>query len=358
VHAGRSSGFGKISNYHKHSGNSLHRRSLWPVDRTQCEQGNVVILSAEDDPADTIRPRLEAAGADLSKIIILDGVVRHADGSRRAISLTSDLEKLGATLAEIGDVALVVIDPITAYLGDADSHNNANMRALLAPLTDLAEKHRTAMLCVSHLTKGEGTEAMMRVQGSVAFVAAPRAAFLIAKDRENEMRRLFLPIKNNIGDDRTGLAFELQSAQVDSPAGMIDTCRVLWHAEPVTITADELMRPDGDESGQTATEEAVEWLRGLLTDVESLDRREIIEAAEKAGFAERTIYRARKDLGVVFAQSGFGKQKRSIWKLPDSPNVANDPQSCQTNSNGKNGDVGKNEECVSEDDAEVFEGDA
>ncbi len=87
----------------------------WPVDRTHCERGNVVILSAEDDPADTIRPRLEAADADLSRVIILDGIVRHADGSGRAISLASDLDRLGATLAEIGDVALVVIDPITAY---------------------------------------------------------------------------------------------------------------------------------------------------------------------------------------------------------------------------------------------------
>ncbi len=100
------------------------------------------------------------------------------------------------------------------------------------------------------------------------------------------------------------------------------------------------------------------FARGLLTDAENLDRREIIKAAGKAGFAKWTIYRGRKHLGVVVVQSGFGKQKRSIWKLPDSPNVAKDAQSCQRNSDGKNGEVGKNEARVLEDDAEYFEVDA
>jgi hypothetical protein len=79
---------------------------------------------------------------------------------------------------------------------------------------------------------------------------------------------------------------------------------------------------------------------------------------KKASFAKRTIYRARKQLGVVVVQSGFGKDKRSIWKLPNSPNVANDPQSCQTDCGGKNGEVGKNEARVLEDDAEYFKVDA
>jgi hypothetical protein len=79
-----------------------------------------VILPGELDPADTIKPRLEAAGAYLSRVIILDGCVRHADDSGCAISLKADVNRFGATLAEVADMALVVIDPITAYLGDVD----------------------------------------------------------------------------------------------------------------------------------------------------------------------------------------------------------------------------------------------
>ena len=325
---------------------------IWPVDKTRCERGNVVILSAEDDPADTIRPRLEAAEADLSRVNILDGIVRHSDGSR-ALSLKSDMDKLGATLTEIGNVALVVIDPITAYLGDADSHKNAEIRGLLTPLADLAAKHETAVVCVSHLNKSGGSDAMMRVTGSLAFVAAARAAFLVAKDKENEARRLFLPMKNNIGNDRTGLAFSVQSAQVDSAAGLIDTSRVMWEAEPVTVTADEAMREHA-EGGQTAIDEAAEWLNELLTEEGGkIDRRDALKSAEAMGFKARTVQRARKKMALIVEQSGFGKDKRSVWKLPESPNRANNAQSCQTYTVGT---IGTNEGIP--DDAEVFEVDA
>ena len=103
---------------------------------TPCEAGAVVILSAEDDAEDTIRPRLEAAGADLQRCFILDAVRDvDADGNatQRAFSLKRDLERLSTLIAELRDVRLVVIDPISAYLGDADSHKNAEVRALLAP---------------------------------------------------------------------------------------------------------------------------------------------------------------------------------------------------------------------------------
>jgi hypothetical protein len=85
---------------------------------------------------------------------------------------------------------------------------------------------------------------MMRVTGSLAFVAAGRAAFLVAKNKENEARRLFLPLKVNYGDDHRGLAYEIRSAQLDSPAGVIETSLVEWDSEPVTVTADEIMIPE------------------------------------------------------------------------------------------------------------------
>lgn len=220
---------------------------IWPVDRSRCARGNVVFLSAEDDAEDTIRPRLEAAGADLSRVFILDAVVDgyRADGSevQRGFNLKTDLARLGRMLDEIGGAALIVIDPITAYLGETDSHKNAEIRALLAPLGDLAAKHGAAVVCVSHLNKSTGGEALMRVTGSLAFVAAARAAFIVAKDPESDARRLFLPMKNNIGNDRSGLAFAIESAQVKSTAGLIETSRIAWESDPVTVTADEAMQP-------------------------------------------------------------------------------------------------------------------
>ena len=273
----------------------------WPVDRTRCERGNVIFLSAEDDPADTIRPRLEAAGADLQRVFILDAVVEsyRADGGKmvRAFNLTRDMERLGALLAEIGDVALIVIDPITAYLGEADSHKNAEIRALLSPLSDLAAKHGTAVVCVSHLNKSGGGEALMRVTGSMAFVAAARAAFIVAKDQESEARRLFLPLKNNIGNDQTGLAFALESAQVASPAGSIETSRVLWESEAVAVTADEAMAPQGDPEDRSRTDEAQDWLRKLLSPA-PMKASDVQKEARQAGISEKALRRARERLGI------------------------------------------------------------
>lgn len=284
----------------------------WPVDRTTCERGNVVILSAEDDAADTIRPRLEAAGADLSRVIILDGIVRRADGQGRGLTLRQDLAELGAVLNEIGDVALIVIDPISAYLGDTDSHKNAEIRGLLAPLSDLAAKHSAAVVCVSHLNKGAANEAMMRVTGSLAFVAAARAAYLVAKDKDDDTRRLFLPLKNNVGDDRTGLAYELRAAQVDSPAGAIKTCQVIWHSEPVTVTADDVMRPDVTEADKPR-DAAKEWLQDVLGNG-PIGTTQMQAMTREAGFAWATVRRAKDELGIKPSKTRFDGGWE--WALP------------------------------------------
>jgi putative DNA primase/helicase len=288
----------------------------WPVDRTRCDRGAVVFLSAEDDAEDTIRPRLEAAEADLTRAFILDAVVEayRADGGeiRRAFNLKTDLVRLSKMLDEIGEVALIVVDPITAYLGDADSHKNAEVRALLSPLSDLAAKHHAAVVCVSHLNKGGSNDALMRVTGSLAFVAAARAAWLVARDQENANRVLFLPLKNN-NNDQTGLAFAVQSAQVRSDAGLIETSCVAWEAEAVTMTADEAMTPQGDPEERSAVGDAKNFLRGLLADG-AISAKRVYAEAREAGYSERTMRRAQKALSVEAVKDGL--KAGWSWRLP------------------------------------------
>ena len=118
--------------------------------------GKVVVFSAEDDAGDTLRPRYDIAGADVSKIIHVDGVRRmKPDGSseRHAFNLERDIETLRALLAEHRDVVFVRIDPVTAYLGRIDSHKNAEVRALLAQLEEVAREFRIAIAVVTHLNK-------------------------------------------------------------------------------------------------------------------------------------------------------------------------------------------------------------
>jgi len=168
------------------------------VDGAKSPQGSVIFLSAEDDAADTLRPRLEAVNADLSRCVVVDAAIEKDESGlvrERAFSVKKDLAKLEAVLREVPDVRLIVIDPITAYMGGIDSHKTSDVREFMAPLGQFAEKHRLAILGISHLNKSSTQEAMQRINGSLAIVAAARAAFVAVKDKSNPARRLLLPLK-------------------------------------------------------------------------------------------------------------------------------------------------------------------
>jgi putative DNA primase/helicase len=287
----------------------------WPVDKTACEVGNTIILSAEDDPADTIRPRLEVAGANLSRVYILDAIIEGADGSevRRGFDLESDLSRLGAMLEKIGGATLVVIDPITCYLGTTDSHKNSDIRALLSPLSEFAAKYETAVVCVNHFNKNSGGEAITRVTGSLAFVAAARAVFVVARDPEKGSRRLFLPLKNNLGNDQTGLAFTVESAQLGSPHGPIHTSHVLWETGTVTTTAEEAMAPQSSDEDRTELDEAKNFLQALLAKG-PVSSKQIQADVKGAGHSWRTIQRAQQTLGIVAYKKGM--KEGWAWRLP------------------------------------------
>ncbi len=287
---------------------AVSRGTLWPVDGTPAPEGEAVLLSAEDDVADTIRPRLEAAGADVSRIHVLT-MVRDTDQDgrpfSRGFSLRRDLELLADVLAANPAVRLVVVDPISAYLGDTDSHNNAEVRGLLAPLAELAARHRVAVLGVSHLNKSSGP-AMYRTSGSLAFVAAARAVFVITRDQAEPARRLLLPVKNNLAQDLTGLAYSVGTAENGAPV-------VLWEPEAVTVTAEEALAPAPSDDDRGEREEAEAWLQKVLAPG-SLSAKDIFRQAREAGIAERTLKRAKARLGVVTIKEHFSGGWR--WKLP------------------------------------------
>jgi putative DNA primase/helicase len=199
---------------------------------------------------------------------------------------------------------------------------------VLAPLAAMAAGIDAAIVCISHLTKVGGTEAMLRVMGSLGFVAAARSAYLVAKDPDDDTRRLFLPMKNNIAKNRGGLAYRVKGMTLD---GGIETSRVEWDPEPVTMTADEAMAPAGgpDPDGETtAKAEAESWLRDTLKGGDSMDGKRLKGLASDSGIKERTLYRASEAVGVVTLPGGFGKARR--WHLCPTPSkgcrVCQDPK--------------------------------
>lgn len=294
------------------------------------EPGGVVLLSAEDDLADTIRPRLDAAGADVRRInaftTIQTGTNAKGEPVFRPFTL-EDVALLQAAIAATADCRLVVVDPISAYCGKTDSHKNADVRALLGPLIALAASAKVAVVAVNHLRKGDGP-AMYRSMGSVAFNAAGRAVYAVAKDRDDPtgIRRLVVPVKNNCGDDRTGLAYRLIAPYGGQPV-------VAWEPQPVSVSADEALAPAEQERqrGPDPQErnEAADWLREALK-AGPRAAAELRAEAKADGITEGTLKRAKERLGVKSGKGGM--DGGWTWRLPqhahESQGAARTQETC------------------------------
>lgn len=296
------------------------------VDGSTAPDGDVIYLTAEDSFGSTVVPRLLAAGADLRRVHFLDGVAPEA-GQERGFDLVRDCQALDALMYRRPGVRLVIIDPVTAYLGATDSHRTSEVRGVLRPLERLAQAHHAAVVLVSHLNKGGGAEAMTRVTGSLAFVAAARSAYLVTRDPQDEDRRLLLTVKQNLAVEPEGLAFTVEGELVEGrDDARIPTSRIVFLPGTVTTTADEALaaqRAAGDNRSERS--EAAEWLREALAGG-LRPRRDVERQAKADGLHWRTVQRAAKDLGVSMSRSGFGAG--SIWTLPPSF-VPPDPHSCQ-----------------------------
>ncbi|TWT95365.1 hypothetical protein Pla108_35130 [Botrimarina colliarenosi] len=280
--------------------------TAWP-DGPPCRQGSVLFIACEDDPADTIRPRLDAHHADPARVHLLKGVERTERGETTELAFSlADVDALEETLKRLSDCRLVVIDPIGSFLGGrTDAHRDNEVRAVLAPIARLAELYGVAVLIVAHRRKSAGTFADDMALGSRAFTGIARSVWHLSLDSESKGRRLLLPGKNNLGPEAGGLAFSI----VGSPA------RLTWEHDPVAMTADEaLARETGGGSGETsALDEASRWLKEILASGPRAGK-ELKALARGDGISERTLDRAKVDLRVENSPDGFGGPW--LWRLP------------------------------------------
>ncbi len=283
----------------------------WPCGEGRAPQGSVLILSAEDGAGDTIVPRLHAAKADCDRVHLISAV-RTDYRKFRGFDLQADIALLEDKLIEIGDVAAVIVDPISSYLGRTDSHKNAEVRAVLEPLSAMAERTRVAVVSITHFGKAGvsvGAKALHRFIGSIAFVGAPRMAFAVVDDPEDKDRRLLLHVKNNLAPPPPGLAFRLRQTIL---AEHVMASYVEWERAPVALTANEALAFEAD----TSVSDAENFLRDLLT-IGPVSVKQIQAESEGAGLSWRTVRRAKERLGIAVKRvGGLARDGRWEWHLP------------------------------------------
>lgn len=306
--------------------------SLWP-DGSRAKQGNVVIWTGEDDPEDTLVPRLIASDADLRRVHFVGNT--RDENTSRSFDPAKDMAELSTAIERIGDVRLVIIDPI-AMVATKDSHRNAETRRDLQPVADLCRMTGAAVLGIHHLAKGTGgREPQERLIGSIAFAAMPRVVMIAMKlppdDQGASERRVLMRAKSNIGPDDGGFAYTLSQIELEAHPGVFGS-RVVWGA-PIEGTAREVLAEAEEmEEERSPREEAGEFLKSLLVNG-SVPVTEIYSAARKEGISTATLRRAKAELGVVSSRIGFGKGSIAQWEMSsESPYMLTTPHTCSLKS--------------------------
>jgi hypothetical protein len=287
-----------------------------PCDEGNAIQGNVIWFNAEDGARDTVLPRLVAAGADADRVHFVDSVL--IAGEEKHFSLVTDLHLLRKAINRIGNVTLVIIDPVSAYLGvgKVDSRSATDVRGTLTPLKVLAEELHVAVIGIAHFNKKDDIKsALLRVSDSIAYVAAARHVYAVLDDPEDKDSKLFVKAKNNLAKDTKALRYGMSVKTVghDTKLGVdINAPYIIWHPQHVEITANEAMQAAG---GHTAKREAREFLLERL-EAGPVNSDDLVEEAKQEGIAKRTLDRAKKALGVKSRKQQGKTDGPWFWELP------------------------------------------
>ncbi|MFC2018737.1 AAA family ATPase [Chloroflexota bacterium] len=260
------------------------------------ESERVVLASAEDGLGDTIRPRLDAMGADVRQIQAIKDILDFGNGG------------LGILEGHIKDVnpAVVIVDPLVAYIGaGVDLHRANETRAVMAKLADIAEKHGCAILAVRHLTKGGTLKPIYRGLGSIDLTAACRSVLMAGCDPENEAKRGLVHIKSNLAPKGQAIGYELRDG------------RFYWTGES-DLTAARILAAE-DSEGKSAIDEAADFLRDELADG-PVEAKQVFSDAKSSGIYERTLNRAKSRLRITSRREGESGKRgiaRVKWQLPE-----------------------------------------
>lgn len=326
-------------------------------DGLACSGGNVLIWTGEDDPADTLAPRLLASGADLSRVYFIQGTTEN--GELRSFDPARDLHTLERQAQAIGNIALLIVDPVVSAVA-GDGHKAGDVRRGLQPLVDLAAALDCAALGITHFSKGTaGRDPLERVTGSQAFGALARVVIVAAKHGtdsgdDTPARRFVARAKSNIGPDGGGFEYHLEQSELAGHPGLIASY-VTWGAA-IEGTARDLLGAaeinDAEGSNGADGQDAVSFLKSLLSDG-PVAVGQIRDDAKGAGYSWPTIERAKKKARIEADK--LGMKQGWVWSLPPEDHQ-NSPKTITQLSEGLRAKVmafGKTEPYPT-DDLEIF----
>jgi DNA polymerase I-like protein with 3'-5' exonuclease and polymerase domains len=288
----------------------------WPDGCNGVPASNVIMLTAEDCLDQTIVPRLIAAGADRDRVFILRKI--RKDNKERMFLLNEDLDELEWMIRDTGDVRLITIDPITAYMGGkVDSHRATDVRGQLGPLADLSERMDVALSAITHPPKQSTQRAIDHFIGSQAFIAAARIGHMAIEEVEEDEhgnrnptgRSLFTNPKNNVSAKMATLAYRVVEKQLDFG---IKAPQVIWE-EIVDITADQAVAATQAKAKERSG--PMVFLQDVLTSG-PVPMATIEERGAARGFSKDQLHRAKRKLGIVAFKEAKTLQGRWFWALP------------------------------------------
>jgi putative DNA primase/helicase len=288
----------------------------WPASERKAPQGNVVLLSPHDHPEETVRSRLKAAGGDADKVFRLSRLHEFRPDEPGPFSFPKDLPVLDRAIEAIGDVRLIVVDPLSACVGG--STRSAAYRNTLTGLADLAARTGAAVVAVARFSGTPGTAAFRRSSSNAEALTAAKSVWRLTRDRKDPDRVLLLPVKCNLTKPETGRAFKVEtSADRSGPA-------LGWESEPVPQAHG---KPVGDEpeAGEPAKDveerrpqrqrksKAARWLHQTLS-VRPRDAGQLRKLAARQGIKGRELKKARESERIVEVRDG--STGRVLWALP------------------------------------------
>jgi putative DNA primase/helicase len=263
-------------------------------------KSKVIIMSAEDDPEYQLKPKLLAAGVNQEMIDLIKCKTIGLSAKKKLINLQNDLDAIEKYIEEQGNVRLIIIDPVSYFVGDLREDRNSEVIYFLDMLKDFAKKHNLAIILNKHLRKkgtnsGGAVSASSEIGGSAAWVTSPRITWIISNDHDNPNIKIISNPKNNLANTQEEcLAYQINESTFSDKGIIFKSNTIIWEGRTYRRNADEALSKE--QYQKSATNTAIEFIYKHLRENGVSLYKTIYDAALYAGMSDRQMRAAKKHI--------------------------------------------------------------